>query len=156
MKFEIYILLSIFFLGCSQNQNHLEDRLEKLEIENSWLRDKLDLFEFHKTNPLDSASLHSNGCYLPTLMIDAPKHIILGDTFVATVYLSSTQHQVNLKTTPASDLKLGPEIVKHNRESITYKCVPSSKGVKIFRGNFIADDHRGLARYPFEFKYVVE
>ncbi len=148
----------IFLLiGCSKPNDHLKEQLKKIEEANDSLRIVIENYRYKYSDHLDSNSLHTSGCYLPIVVVDAPKSINLGDTFVAKVYISQTEYQSNLKLRKSYDTTKSGVTLSYNQESITYKCVPNTKGPKIFEGDYIHDGKRlGLATFPFQVEYNVK
>lgn len=157
MKPYLNIIIIFLLIGCSKSTDNLEGHYKKIEHENDSMKKVLEMFRYKHSNHLDSNSLHKEGCYLPYIIVDAPKSIYLGDTFVAKVYLNKIEYQSNLKLTKNTDTTIGEETLSYNQESITYKCVPKTRGQKIFEGDYIHDGKRnGLVNFPFQFDYIVK
>ena len=157
MKPYLNIFIICVLIGCSKSNDHLEEQMKKIEFENDSMKMVLEKFHYKYSDHLDSNSLYTSGCFLPKIVVEAPTSIKLGDTFVAKVYISQIEYQANIKMTKSFDSTISGETLIYNQESITYKCVPNTKGPKVFEGDYIHDGKRfGLANFPFQFDYKVK
>ncbi len=153
MKLVPLLFIAMLISGCTKSDKLHSAKLQKIEAENAMLRHKIELVHYFFDNPLDSSLLHTKGCYLPKIKINAPKTIALGDSFTAKVSLSQQRRQANLKLAEST---VDSTSLTYNQECIVYTCKPTTRGHKVFKGDYTIHSDEGISSYAFEYMYEVK